>query len=260
MDLSPSFTESLGARINAAIDAALEAENAAQARRTYLGASRIGEECQRRLAYEFHGAEGEPFAGKTIRRFRLGHIHEDETARWLRLAGFVLHTQGADGEQYGFGIAPHPETGAPRFAGHCDGVITTGPVDLPYPCVFEHKIMKSDIWRDCQKNGVEKVHPIYHAQCIIYTAAFGLSGALFTALNSDTSEIYAEWVPANPTLDAQLRDKAARVIESRVPEDLPRVAGVATDYRCKWCPFRLKCWSEPTQSRHTVARPTWMRA
>ena len=41
--------EPLGARINRRIDAALEAERTNQRPRDYLGASRIGEPCARRL-------------------------------------------------------------------------------------------------------------------------------------------------------------------------------------------------------------------
>ena len=47
-----SDPEPLGARINGRIDAALEAEREAQRPRDYLGASRIGEPCARRLVYE----------------------------------------------------------------------------------------------------------------------------------------------------------------------------------------------------------------
>lgn len=253
MDLAPSPTEELSNRINGLIDAALEARNAAEERRTYLGASRIGEPCERRLAYEYHGAEAEPFPGKAIRRFRMGHLHEDETADWLRLAGFDLRTHQPDGSQWGFSLADG------RFAGHTDGVIVGGP-DIPglvYPCAWEHKVMKSSIWTATKARGVKEEHVVYYAQCQIYMRQFDLQSCLFTALNTDTSALLFEVIPYRPAEAEALIDKAARIIESRAPEELQRVATKETDYRCRFCPFRRQCW----ERRETTATPApmWMR-
>ena len=52
--------------VNAAVDAALVAENTAQPRREYLGGSRLGHPCERALQFEFAGApkdEGAGFSG-----------------------------------------------------------------------------------------------------------------------------------------------------------------------------------------------------
>jgi len=253
MDLSPSSSEALSGKINALIDAALEAENAAQERRTYLGASRIGVECERRLGFEYHGHDGEPFPGKAIRRFRLGHLHEDETVRWLRLAGFDVRTHTADGKQWGFSLADG------RFAGHTDGIIAGGPNvrGLVYPCQWEHKIMKASSWAGTVKNGVRKAHPEYWAQCQIYMRQFGLEFALFTALNTDTSELLFEVIDYDADAAERLIEKAARIIESASPMELPRVASVETDYRCRFCPFSGQCWAAP-KATIDAPRPSWL--
>lgn len=85
----------LGARINAAVDAALVAERADQRPRDYLGASRIGEPCARRLVYEVTHTPPDPgkdFEGRSLRIFAAGHVFEDLAIRWLRQARFDLRT------------------------------------------------------------------------------------------------------------------------------------------------------------------------
>src|SRR3546814_1665100 len=59
-----------------------------------------------------------------------------------------------------------------------------------------------------------------------YMAYLGLGDypALFTALNKDTGEIYAELVPYVPAVAQRASDKGVMVISSASPEDLPRVS------------------------------------
>ena len=66
---------SLNARLNALIDRALVAQHEAEPRRSYLGASRIGEACSRRLVYEYTHTPHDPdkaFSGHTLRIFAAG--------------------------------------------------------------------------------------------------------------------------------------------------------------------------------------------
>ena len=105
---APSAVCDAGVRINALIDAALEAEHRSQPPRDYLGGSRIGEPCARRLAYEVTLTpvdDGKEFRGGLLRIFDAGHQFEDLTIRWLQAAGFDLRTRGRDGRQFGFSIA-----------------------------------------------------------------------------------------------------------------------------------------------------------
>jgi len=68
-----------GARLNDVIDAALVAADRATPPRDYLGASRIGEPCARRLVYEVtHTAKdaGRDFDGAILRVFAARHAFE----------------------------------------------------------------------------------------------------------------------------------------------------------------------------------------
>ena len=100
----PKFHEQVSMRL----DADLQAERSHQARRRYLGASRLGVPCERALQYEYVDApvdDGAELPGRTLRIFEVGHVMEDLAIRWLRLAGFDLYTRKQDGEQFGFSVA-----------------------------------------------------------------------------------------------------------------------------------------------------------
>jgi hypothetical protein len=182
-----------GERINALIDAALETEHRSKPARDYLGGSRIGEQCARRLAYEMTLTpvdDGKGFDGRLLRIFDAGHQFEDLTIRWLQAAGFDLRTRARDGGQFGFSVA------GGRLRGHIDGAIVGGPdVGIAWPALFEHKALKQSSWTDLVKRGLRQAKPIYFAQCQLYLAYMQLEVALFTAMNKDTQELYHEVVP-----------------------------------------------------------------
>lgn len=262
LSLDLSDRERLSRNLNGLIDGALEAWNAKQKPRTYLGGSRLGVECLRALGFEWQRQQqGAPiaFPGRVIRRFQMGHIHESETAKWLRLAGFELLTQGVDGEQFGFKTAVDAG-GVPRIAGHLDGVITSGPMELPYPVLWEHKIMNNKSWSDFMKRGLEASKPVYWGQVHVYMGYMELGACLFTALNTDTSEIGAELVPLDLQVAQRMSDRGVRVIEAARPEDLPRITNDPSDFKCKWCDHRDRCWGAPERvvPTPTQDKPAWL--
>ncbi len=241
---SPADTPPLlGARINALLDMALVAEREGQRPRDYLGASRIGEPCARRLVYEFTKIPVDPgkdFEGRTLRIFEAGHVFEDLAIRWLRAAGLDLRTEKRDGGQFGF------ETAGGRIRGHVDGVIVGGPeVGLAWPVLWEHKALKASSWSDTSKKGVQISKPVYFGQMQIYMAYMGLGSALFTALNKDSCELYHEHVPFDPAAAQALSDKAVDVLRAADAGDLlPRIATSPDFFLCRFCPFAARCWED----------------
>ena len=233
--------EPLAARINAWIDASIVAERQGQRARSYLGASRIGEPCARRLVYEFTQTQpdqGKDFGGRTLRIFAAGHVFEDLAIRWLRQAGFDLRTETPQGGQFGF------ETAGGRIRGHVDGVILDGPaLGLIWPVLWEHKALKASSWSDTAKKGVQVSKPVYYGQMQIYMAYMDLSSALFTALNKDTCELYHELIPFDPAAAQALSDKAVMVLRAAdAGELLPRIATGPDFFLCRFCPFSTRCW------------------
>ena len=230
-----------GVRINALIDAALETEHRLKPPRDYLGGSRIGEPCARRLAYEVALTpvdDGKEFRGGLLRIFDAGHQFEDLTIRWLQAAGFDLRTRARDGRQFGFSVA------GGRLRGHIDGVIVDGSeVGIAWPALFEHKALKQSSWSDLVKHGLRQAKPIYFAQCQLYMAYMQLEVALFTAMNKDTQELYHEVVPFDPAGAQRLSDKAVEILRTVEAEELPpRIASNADFYLCRMCPYARRCW------------------
>lgn len=282
LDFAPDMNARLTKALNGLIDEALEAEAAAQEPRDYLGGSRLGVECLRALGYEhadnkmalatiralrlleggaddvdaFLQKRGTPFEGKALRRFRLGHIHEEETIRWLRLAGFDLRTHNSQGKQFKWSL----EYEAGKLGGSIDGCLVSGPAlpGLTYPALFEHKIMKASKWAAFVKDGAATSHPVYVAQCQVYMRQMELEQAVLCAINTDTSEIHCEIINLDPALADKALERGLQVLNAPKPEALPRLYGATpTDFRCRYCDWHSRCWQQEVASKDSP-RPAWV--
>ncbi len=247
---------SMGERINAAIDAALTADNATRAPRDYLGGSRLGHPCERALQFEFTATpkdEGQGFSGQLLRIFAIGHVLEDLAVTWFREAGFDLYTRKGnrpDGGQFGFSVA------GGRIRGHVDGIVADAPaaLGLRTPALWECKTMNAKNWRACVKDGVAVAKPVYAAQIALYQAYMepsvpGISAApaVFTAINKDTAELHHELVPFDAELAQRMSDRGVRILRATdAGELLPRVAASRDFFECRFCPWAERCWSLPT--------------
>ena len=241
--------------LNAAVDAALAADNQSRPPRDYLGGSRVGHACERALQFEFAGApkdEGADFSGQTLRIFAIGHALEDLAIFWLRAAGIDLYTRKGndpDGEQFGFSV------GGGRIRGHVDGIIAAAPeaFGLGIPCLWECKTMNAKNWRACVKDGVVVSKPVYAAQIALYQAYMdasvpGLASnpALFTAINKDTAELHHELVPSNAELAQRMSDRAVRILRATdAGELLPRLTRERDHFECRMCAYATRCWNLP---------------
>lgn len=229
------------ARVNQHVDAALVARNRRQRPRDYLGGSRVGEPCARRLVYEVAHAPkdaGRDFDASILRVFDAGHQFEALSIRWLREAGFDLRDRDTDGEQFGFTAA------GGRLRGHADGVIVGGPdVGLRWPALWEHKALGQKSWTDLVKRGLRLSEPIYHAQVQLYMAYFRLEAALLTALNRDTLALHHEAVAFDAAEAQRLSDHAVAILRAVDAGELPpRIAQAADFYLCRLCPYATRCW------------------
>ncbi|HLI12764.1 MAG TPA: hypothetical protein VKY65_14320 [Alphaproteobacteria bacterium] len=241
--LTHGSTEDPAVRINALIDSALIAEREHTPPRDYLGASRIGEPCARRLVYEITHArpdDGREVDGGALRVFEAGHLCERLSARWLRAAGFDLRTERRDGSQFSFSAA------GGRLRGHIDGVIVDGPViGIAWPALWEHKALNAKSWNDLVKRGLAVSKPIYFAQVQLYMAYLEVERTLFTALNKDTQALHHEIVAFDPAQAQALSDKAVAIIHAaEAGELLPRIAAASDFYLCRVCPYARRCWEE----------------
>lgn len=207
--------------------------------RAYLGGSRLGEECARKLQYEYRGAKRKPIGATTHNIFAIGHASEDAVAKLLGEI-FDLRTEKPNGKQFGFSVA------GGRIAGHIDGVICGGPEELgPYPYLWEAKAVAHKYWMAIKRNGVAKERPVYAGQVATYQAYMELTEnpALFSVCNRDTGEVYFERMPFDPALAQECSDRGVSVLQAEdAGELLPRPYPDETFFKCRFCDFAEECW------------------
>ena len=225
----------INAAINAAMDAAALTEQREE-RRTYLGASSIGSECLRRVQYDWQVDSTHP--ARTKRIFSRGHMFEEITVKAMAQAGFRIE-RGTPATAF--------STAGDTFKGHADGIIVAGPVipGLKYRCLWEHKALGSSGWKKLEKDGIRKAYPQYYDQCQLYMAYLGLdeNPALFTAVNSDNCEVLHMAVEFDGAAAQAASDRAVSVIKAtHAGELLPRITDKPTDWRCKMCSHKERCW------------------
>ncbi len=239
-------TSSISGQLTALLDAGMQTVRSREKARTYLGASRLGVSCERALQYEYAQApvdDGRETGGRMLRIFERGHVMENCMVDWLRHAGFDLRTHKSDGQQFGFSAA------SGRLQGHIDGVIVGGPEGFAYPALWENKCLGAKSWRDLEKKRLAVSKPVYAAQVAIYQAYLELHEhpALFTAVNADTMEIYAELVPFDPGLAQRMSDRAVKVITAtHAGELLPRSFAEPSHFECRMCAWQDRCWRIPS--------------
>ena len=231
--------------VNDLIDTAVAETRNAEPNRDYLGASAIGEECERKIQYQQR--HGSTFPGRVYRIFERGHWVEDACVEWMRQAGFVLKTKKKDGKQFGF------EIGSPsgkKYKGHSDGVIVEVPKILrgviKTPAGWECKGVNDDGYEKFMEHGLKSAYPAYYDQVSQYATYLDLTNQYVVfVINMNDMRIGVELIEFDAGRAQYVSDKAVRIIEAETHgELLPRAFPNPDFYKCRagWCEFREKCW------------------
>jgi hypothetical protein len=135
-----------------------------------------------------------------------------------------------------------------HLQGHADGIITSGPampgVYLAFPCIWENKALAAKNWRAVNKDGFTKVFPRYATQVALYQHFLDkLNPALVTCINADTCEVLHLALPFDPQRARATIERAEAIIAAtRQGELLPRFTNHHSDWRCRICPHKQRCW------------------
>jgi hypothetical protein len=224
--------------LNAEIGALIEHAAVTELPRGFLGASAVGHECARQIQLSWWCR---PLLADRIRLiFSRGHFFEKEARERLIAAGFVF----APPEALKF-VALDGD-----LQGHADGILIAGPV-MPeayaFPCVWECKALNAKNWRAVERDGFAKVFPRYAVQISLYQAHLHKQNpALVTCVNADTCELLHFSLPFNDAMASLWTGRAAEIIAAtRKGELLPRFTNDPTDWRCRICDQRDRCWKLP---------------
>ena len=221
-----------------AIDRMLEAESSESPPRDYLGASSVGEPCNRKIWYRLNRPP-EVHSALTLRRFLDGHRTEELITSWLRRLPFIeLHTHKVDGTQYGF------EDG--KFQGHYDGVIRGIPCApktwhiLEIKCCNETKFKKlKDLVRQDEKTALQKWDEVYYAQAVLYMHKENIDRHYLIAATPGGRELTSVRTNQNREFALQLIDKAHRILKMTI--EPARISEKKDFYMCNWCNFKDEC-------------------
>lgn len=231
--LSGHQRKQLAERIKADINAACVALYDEGVARSHLGASEIGETCNRRLVYSFRWMHREQFDGRMLRLFNRGHKEEDRFIEWLKAIAAKVWAETEDGKQYRIKSDGH-------FGGSLDGISV-----LPYaelqnlPFLTEFKTHNDKSFTKLVANGVTQSKPRHYAQMCVYGEDYGFDYAIYFAINKNDDDIYVEVVALDPAYGRRLRSKAEAVTAAT---HLPaRIAATSAFSDCKFCPMSGIC-------------------
>ena len=222
-----------------ALDGVLEAEAAAEPPRDYLGASSIGEPCERKLWYRLHRPK-EIFDAATLRRFIDGHRTEDLVVSWLKkVPGIELWVKDDDGKQFGFVDG--------RFRGNYDGIIR-GIYQAPKTThLFECKAVNQKKFDKLnklkhelgEKQALAAWDEVYYAQAVMYMHQEKLTRHYLVCATPGGRDLISVRTNENPEYAEQLIRKAHKILNA---ETAPRRMTENPEfYMCRWCNFRKEC-------------------
>jgi hypothetical protein len=225
----------LNTAINAVVEQATLRKHADDQVRGYLGASLIGDDCSRKIQFEW--LTEVTFSARLRSIFARGHYFEIESKQQLIEAGFRF----APTEALEF-IAV-----GGMMAGHADGIILRAPadvrLDLDVPALWEHKALNAKNFRAVERDGLAKVFPRYAAQVALYQNFLNvLNPALVTVVNADTCERLHFTVEFDARRAQEASNRAVQVIEAtRAGELLPPLDRARQDFRCRMCSHLERC-------------------
>lgn len=201
-----------------------------------IGISTLGDECERKLWYEFRWvAPAERHEGRMRRLFDTGHREEARVVEDLRAIGCKVEAVDPEtGEQFEF-TAVHG-----HVVGKLDGIVENAPEAPGQRLVLEIKTHNQKNFDKLREKGVEKSHAKHFAQCQDGALLAELPGTLYVAVNKDTDDIHSELVPLNRKKAEALMHKGERIVFGEsVPE---RVKNANPEYfPCAYCRHQRMC-------------------
>lgn len=229
-----------------------------QDQRTYIGASVLGEECERKLWYGFRWAcPPEWFDGRKLSIFQTGHVWEARLVEMLKGAGIELD-------------AVDPETGEQwscRFAGghgggHLDGEALGIPEAPKTRHLVEFKSSNQKGFLELRRKGLKEAKPLHYAQMQTYMHLRGLTRGLYVCVNKNDDALYVERIEYDAPFAIALMLKAERTVAAdRAPPKLHEDPAAKMAWQCGVCQMRGVCHGGEFANRncrtciHATAEP-----
>lgn len=210
-----------------------EQRAASEQARPYLGASALGDPCERRLWLAFRWAGAEAFDGRMIRLFDTGHREEARLLDEMRAAGIEVWDRQPDGRQF------RVEFCGGHGAGHLDAIVRGLPEAPRTPHVFDVKTVKAKKLAELMRQGFRKTYPKYFSQGLVYMGLMDLDRAAFAFVCKDDETIHLERFEFDRAEFDRLMQRAERIVFSAEPP--ARLSEDPAWWECKLCHFNAHC-------------------
>ena len=151
----------------------------------YLGASAVGDECMRKVQFDWLCSSFE--GARQRRRFPSRTCDRSDGACAIGRKRLRLRA--------------HRSIGVHRvedLKGHADGIIIAAPprpAYLAFPAIWECKCLYGKGWRGLVRDGLAKAYPKYASYSRFINTALVRQLAVFTAVNADFCEVLHMLVP-----------------------------------------------------------------
>lgn len=198
--------------------------------RDYIGASSVGDECQRKIWFQYTGAQANKVVGRQRMIYQTGHLLEKMILDDLELAGF-LSERPCEGNN---NLAVSCK-GFEVFRGHMDGLIAINGVDY----ILDIKTANDASFNRFVKHGLRSWSESYHDQLQAYMGMTGFKHAILLCLNKNTGEMHEETVNFNVVHYEFLINKAQQIAQAKSPP--PRVSANPMFFKCKMCSYSEVC-------------------
>lgn len=205
-------------------------------RRDHLGASVLGNKCERALWYGFRWCSPPDHDGRLLRLFKTGHLAESRFVAELRGIGATVYDLD-------------PQTGrqwllkAPNLGGHVGGSMDAAIHNLPGAektwHVGEFKTHSDKSFNELVKKGVKGAKPLHFVQMNAYMGWTGMERAFYLAVNKNNDELHAERVEFDKPAHDKTMEKAHRVVFAAGP--LSKMNEDPSWYECKFCDHASTC-------------------
>jgi hypothetical protein len=197
--------------------------------RGYIGASSIGNPCERKIWYGLKKIRGESLPVSIRRTFDIGKKLESLILDYLEEAGLLLVRSSQN--------LAYRSVEVPELQGHADAKWLR---EFPHnSAIIEIKTAKDSSFRVFQKAGLKKWYPVYYAQVQTYMGMSGTKEAYVLALNKDTSELHDEHIGFDEDYYQELCDKAARIAKARTAPD--KINNSPLYFVCRSCQYKSIC-------------------
>lgn len=211
--------------------------------RSHLGASLIGDACNRKLWYGFRWVYHKKHSGRQQRLFNRGHREEDRFIEWLKGCGFTVESHDLTKPMNEKGEYPQIRISGCKghFGGSLDSIITfPESYGVPFKVLGEYKTNGTGpAFTKLINDGCALAKEMHYTQQCVYGYKLNLNYSLYLNICKNDDDLYTEVIKLDHNRGKQAEMKAERIIFSQAAPD--KLSNNPTCFECKFCDFSDVC-------------------